>query len=299
LIEINSKKKSEVNKLNIHINYYKINFLFLFCAILFYLFPWSEDRESRMAQIAALFRAIWFIICVIKLNGTKQDYYLLFLCLLLMIIDTSRSTFASIFIVHLLRRSGLNLKIAFLITISVLGVASMRSFTFNSSDLFNSLFLYGFFGEGVNGALGVFQLFSSEYNLNTEILTIIFTFLQPLFTPIKLIFGSNFPFFDSSYFHSTIVKSSINEEYYPMAGFYLVSEFIKLQYIGAILFIIYVNFSSWLSSKIFPFKDPAVRFTLIFLMLKMSPYTYWKWIYYICIVYFLLTLILRKFRLAT
>ena len=295
LIELISNKESEFfNHTYIKINTYKIHFLFIACAVIFYFYPWSEDRESRMAQVAALFRAIWFIVVVVKLKGNKNDYYYLFLSLILMVIDTSRSTFASLCIIHLFRRSVVSLKMGVLLVISVLGIASMRSFTFDFKELFNSVFLYGFFGEGVNGSIGTFQLLSSDDNLNYDLLTVFFAFLQPLLTPFKIIFGSNLPFFDSSYFHSNIVRSSLNEEYYPMGGFYLVSEFIRLKYIGVLFFLLYIKFAFWLSAKIFPFKDSAVHFTLIFLMLKMSPFTYWKWIYYITILYFIVIWLPKK-----
>ncbi len=270
------------------INLTSINVLFCISSILFYFFPWSEDRSSRMSQVSALFRAIWFVIIILKLNGSNKDYYFLFLSLILMIIDTSRSTFASISIIHLIRRKEINLKIGFLILISILGIASFRSLTFDFNNLLSSLFLYGFFGEGVNGSLGTFQILSCESNLSFEFLTIIFSFLQPFFTPFLILFGDNFNFLNSTYFNSFVVLSNLDEGYYPMGGFYLVSEFIKLNHLGVILFLLYLKYTYWLTSKIFPFKDFAVRFVLFFLMLKMSPFTYWKWIFYICIIYTLI-----------
>ncbi|MHA8107597.1 hypothetical protein [Aquirufa sp. 5-AUSEE-100C1] len=280
-------------------NHFFVYFVFLICCIVFFFFPWVEDRESVMAQFAGFLRLLWFSILISFLDGSKKDYKFLILNFFLMFIDSSRSTFAAIFLIHFFRREKFNFWMISMGTICIFLVASIRSDIFNFNSLFESLFLFGFVGEGINGSLGSLQILSAKTPIDIALFSSFSSFFQPfLVIPKYLIFYLNYStYLDTSHFDTLLINQKLGENYYPMGGFYLVSQFIQLSYFGAILLVLYLIFSLRLVGFLFKKADFALQFTLLILMIKMSPFTFWKWLIYLYLikvfVYFIKSLILR------
>ncbi len=289
-IEIKSISQKRIPKIFIYL-------YFLLCAIVFYFFPWTDDRESKMAQLAGFLRLLWFVLLIDSLNGSKSDYKFLVLNVILMFVDNSRSTFAAILLVHLFRRQKINIFLIGFGIISVFLVASLRSGIFSYDSLFESLFLYGFIGEGINGSLGALQVLTINTSFIESILISTSTFLQPfLVLPKYFLFLDVTKYFDTSHFYTVLVDKQLGEVYYPMAGFYLVSQFVALSYLGSILLLCYVIFCLKIVRILFKNADFAILFTFLLLMMKMSPFTFWKWIIYIFIIK-VIVMLLKKIQL--
>ena len=280
-------------------NYIFIYFIFIFSFIIFFFFPWTEDRESKMAQFAGFLRLLWFVLLIDVLNGSTKDYKFLIMNIILMFIDNSRSTFAAIFLVHFFRRDKFNIILISLGTISVFLVASLRSGIFSFSSLFESLFLYGFIGEGINGSLGSLQVLKIDTTFIESILISTTTFFQPfLVLPKYILFFDFAKYLDTSHFYTVLVDQQLGEVYYPMAGFYLVSQFVTLSYLGSFFLLFYIVFSLKLVRIMFKRADFAFLFTLLILMIKMSPFTFWKWVLYLFFISIVINSI-RKIKFRT
>jgi hypothetical protein len=271
--------------------------LFIICFAIFYFFPWTEDRESKMAQFAGFLRLLWFATLVRLLDGSKNDFKFLFLNIILMFIDSSRSTFAAIFLIHFFRRKSFNFFLISIGTISIFLVASIRSDVFDFSTLFESLFLFGFVGEGINGSLGSLQVLSLDTSYPESLLISLSSFLQPfLVLPKYFLFYLDFTkYLDTSHFYTLLIENQLGEIYYPMGGFFLVSQFVKLSYFGAFFLVIYMVFTLKLIRIIFRKADFAFLFTLLILMIKMSPFTFWKWAIYLLFI----TMFLKFFKIVS
>lgn len=270
----------------------KLMCLFTFSIITFIAFPWTEDRTSAGASLSALWRLIWFLLMTFHLKGTRKDYKWLFLNIVLMIIDKSRTVFAATLLIHLLRRRNLSLIGIFSIIAATFGTAAFRSGFFNLTDFFESIFLYGYFGEGVNGALGSLQVLATKESSN--IFITLTPFLQPfllIFKPLELI-GIDL---DLSSFQSEIIDSELNEVYYPLAGYYLPSSFLGTSTVlSALIFNIYMIFNLYLIKILFKRFDNAFYMVITILLIKMSPYTFWNWI-----LFLKLLLIIKNIRIKT
>ena len=119
--------------------------LFLLCLVIFYFFPWSVDRTSIGAQLAAVFRACWLFLCFSCVDSSnRKSILLIVLTLLLMFIDQSRTYFL---ICLLPIFSVVKQKQLFLVfgILAMLLVASLRS-----SASFHQLLSYGIVGEAYN-----------------------------------------------------------------------------------------------------------------------------------------------------
>ncbi len=255
--------------------------IFILSCISFFINPWSESREGFFASISALFRILWILVTIPLLKSSKSKF-LLFLSVILMFIDGSR-TFVFIIFLYYLLNNIVSKKIILVGFILVLLSASFRN-GFYSFDL-----LYGIFGEGVNGSTGIFQVLLLPNMDNFPYIThLVYTFLQPLFVLFSLFIPSKLINFDSSQFLSSNVSSFLPENYYPMGGFYILSEFVYYGYFGIFLFLIYYFISYRLSSILLDNNFIQFSPVLLFMMIKSSPYTYWKWIVWFLIFQFIL-----------
>lgn len=254
--------------------------VFLLSLISFVIAPWHAVREGLMASISALCRMMWILVAIPLLNGRKSKMILL-LSVLLMFLDGSRTFIFIIFIYYFLSHRIPKYLIALGI-LPVLLVASFRN-GFYSFDL-----LYGIFGEGVNGSAGVYQVMQVQSaKVDWPIFQhMVYTFFQPVLILFTLPFPRSLVDIDSSQFISTIVTTTLGQQYYPMGGFYILSEFIPYGYLGILLFCIYFFVSFRLSSILLDSRTIFFAPALLFMMVKSSPYTYWKWIIWFFIIQF-------------
>lgn len=279
---LKNKKLVEKNNNWLSIKYANLIFpiIFALSCISFFLNPWSESREGLFASISALFRILWILV-TIPLLKTSKSKLLLLLSVILMFIDGSR-TFVFIIFLYYLLNNKVNKKIILLGFILVLLSASFRN-GFYSFDL-----LYGIFGEGVNGSTGIFQVLLLPNSDTFPYITHLFyTFFQPFFVILSLFIPATFINFDSSQFLSSNVSSFLPENYYPMGGFYILSEFVYYGYLGIFLFLIYYFVSFRLTSILLDNDFNQFSPVLLFMMIKSSPFTYWKWVIWFMIFQFI------------
>ncbi len=268
--------------------------IFVSCLISFFVNPWSQSREGLFASVSALFRILWILV-TIPLLKTKKSKFLLLLSVILMFIDGSR-TFVFVIFLYYLLNNYVNKIIIIVGFILVLLSASFRN-GFYSFDL-----LYGIFGEGVNGSSGIFQVLMLPENISFPYIThLVFTLFQPFFVLLSLLVPSSLINFDSSQFISVNVSNFFAENYYPMGGFYILSEFIYYGYFGIFLFILYYFFSFRLTSLLLDNNFIKLSPVLLFMLIKSSPYTYWKWVIWFVIFQFILkkiSIIIKYVKLA-
>jgi hypothetical protein len=265
--------------------------IFIFCFISFYFNPWNNNREGFLASISAMFRILWILISIPLLKSNKSKI-ILFLSVILMFVDGSR-TFVFVIFLYYLINNKVNKKFIIIGFVLVLLSASFRN-GFYSFDL-----LYGIFGEGVNGSSGIFQVIQLPNSINFQyFLHILYTFFEPLFVIFSLFIPSSFLSFDSSQFLGSHVSNIFDENYYPMGGFYILSEFVYYGYFGVLLFIIYYFISFKITSLLLDNENIKFSPALLFMLIKSSPYTYWKWVIWFFIFQFILKKIFTNFKYA-
>ena len=134
-----------------------------------YFFPWSVDRTSIGAQLAAVFRACWLFCALVVLilvtgNPSYLLYLLSFLCLL-----TSQNLFSymssPIF-------SVVKQKQKFL----VFGILAMLVASLRSSASFHQLLSYGIVGEAYNATKALGLLYNIPFNHFPLLILFIFSY---------------------------------------------------------------------------------------------------------------------------
>ena len=262
-------------------------YVFILCSISFYFNPWNENRTGLYASISALFRIIWVIVSIPLLRTNKYRMIML-LSVILMFIDGSR-TFVFIIFLYFIINNFVKKSFILIGFALVLLAASFRN-GFYSFDL-----LYGFFGEGVNGSSGIFQVMQVKNNLIQfpYFLHLIFTFFQPVLIIFSFFIPKNLIDFDSSQFLSGAIFNDLGETYYPMGGFYILSEFVCYGYWGILLFLIYYFVSIKITNALLDTEHIVFSPALIFMLIKSSPHTYWNWIIWFCIIQFVIKFIFK------
>lgn len=267
---------------------------FILFAFSFYLTPWISDRESIFASINAIFKMFWFILVLNNSKNIRLLKYIFVFTIILMVIEQSRTYFLlSLFILLINIKHKLTILTVFVILTSF--VALVRSEDFDIS-LANVL-IYGLKGEAINGSFGVNQILSLDTNFNP--LQILATFSQFIFTPLNWIFrvfSLDSFIFDSSLINSKLIEDQLNEVYYPLAGFYLLSEFIQYKIFGIFLMVFYLFQVLFISKKVFDTKHIPTGAILLFISIKQTPMVFWK-TFYALIVIQLLYLLVFKFLL--
>ena len=251
--------------------------IFIISSISFYITPWSLDRDSIYASINGFLKMFWFIIILNNSNRKDLQKYFIFFTVVLMILEQSRTYFLlSLFVLLLNTKKKKTLFIFSFLMISI--VAVLRN-EFDDISLLTIL-TYGLKGEAMNGAYGINQVLSINSSFN--ILQLISTFTQFLVTPINWIFrifSINNIFFDSSLINSKLIDNQLNEIYNPMAGFYLLSEFIQYGVYGIILMCIYLFQVYFITKKLFDTNIIPTGAILLFIAIKSTPFIYWKMVY--------------------
>lgn len=280
---------------NLNIKNYLIYFLFVVSLIIFYIYPWHDDRESLGASVAAFFRAAWLLVmfsCVAQ--NEKRKLLIFILSIILMYIDESR-TYFMIGILAIAASSIYRKKLIFLALFSVVLLASVRMDVSGSAL---QLILYGIIGEGYNATKPVGQILSiSDENIN-YVGHLFQTFLQPIIFPVEFIgnrvFNLSLPQqFD---YFSSPVERYLGEKLSPMGGWYIVADFVYYGAIGIPLLIMYMHMVWVVTCKIFNTSVFPFGSFIFLISIKATPYVYWKFIFYLVVVFFVIQL-LNKFSI--
>lgn len=264
---------------------------FLISVFVFYYYPWHDDRESFGASVAALFRGLWLILMVHCYGQSKNKVLIyILLTMILMLVDQSRTAFALALFVLGLSYSVYSL-LFFILIVSASAAWRMQE----TGGILSSI-LYGLVGEGYNGAKGALQVLSiSEYEID-YFMHVLQLILQPAFTPIEILLKKfDFIDLDATYQIAALVNYHMNEEYFPMGGFYILSEFVYYGYIGLILLFAYLFIAYTISKKLFDTSTFPAGSLFFIISIKASPYVFWKYIIYLFLIKYTLLKIQKFF----
>lgn len=285
------KSSNILNLTRYNVGLLQLFFCFILFAVSFYITPWTSDRESIFASLNAVFKMFWFILVLNNSKNTRLAKYLFVFTIVLMVIEQSRTYFLlSLFILIINIKHKLTILTIFVVLTSF--VALVRSEDFDIS--LSNILIYGLKGEAINGSYGVNQILSIDSNFNP--FQILATFSQFIFTPLNWLFRGlsleNF-IFDSSLINSKLIEDQLNEVYYPLAGFYLLSEFIQYKFIGIILMVLYLLQVLYISKKVFDTKYIPTGAILLFISIKTTPMVFWKTFYALIVIQLLYLLVFK------
>jgi hypothetical protein len=256
--------------------------VFLVCAVVFYNFPWHDDRESAGASLAAVFRAVWVIYTFKFIRAPEHTKLLiLFMTAVLVFIDQSRTYFFISFLVLSLSSQYFRTYMLFGFFVILL-VAAIRV---GEGITGFGLLTYGIIGEGYNGSKAVGQILEiSQAGINhfAHIGHIIF---QPLIFPFEFVAKKiiGFDFWQNISF-ATEVRDQLGETLSPMGGWYILADFISYGPLGLIFLWVYI-FTAWkICKKLFDTYDFPFGSYLFLISIKASPFIFYKFIFYIYII---------------
>jgi len=263
---------------------------FCISLILFFLFPWHDDRESSGAQIASLFRATWLVVVVKSMDRSEKFRRRLFLLsLILMMIDESR-TYFMIILSALALRSKYTIRY---ISISIFGVILVAATRMSISGGVSQIMMYGIVGESYNATRPVGQILQiREYAIDWP-LHIAHTFFQPFIIPFELLFnkiGLTF-FLPQNYHLSEVVSRKLGEALSPMGGWYIPADFIYYGFAGYFFFVLYLGLSWVITNYVLNTRSFPIGAFVFMISIKATPYVYWKFVLYIFLVSILVGII--------
>ena len=259
-----------------------IFFVFISCAVVFYLYPWHSDRLSYGASIAAIFRALWlFVVFSLVDSSHKKRVTVLILTLLLMYLDQSR-TYFFIALTVILSTFNNKYKIFIIVAILILVMAAIRM---DKMDNLFQGFYYGLFGEIYNATIVVGQINSLPNPMESEPGHMIGVIFQP-FT--FLLHKLNFiPEIRDFFGFGDEVYKQIGEKISPMGGWYIGADFVHfgiagLPFIFVYYYVIFHILRMFFANERFPF---FIYFLPI--MIKSNPFVFMNFIIYIWVVFFI------------
>jgi hypothetical protein len=202
-----------------------------------------------------------------------------------MFIDESRTYF----MIGLLAITSSSVHRKFLLLLGI-GLAVLLAATRMSVGIGSWNFLtYGIVGESYNAVRPVGQILAvSNFNINS-VAHLAHTMFQPIIFPVEFVaarvIGVDFP--SQSYYFSKLVETSLGEKLSPMGGWYIVADFIYYGYLGLIPFAIYLFFSWWMTCKLFNTNAFPYGAFIFFISIKSTPYVYWKMVFYILVIFYI------------
>jgi hypothetical protein len=267
-----------------------ITFIFLFSLIIFYNFPWHDDRESYGSSISAICRASWlFIIFSVLFRREKVKIIILMLTFILMFIDGSRTYF----VVGILALAASSIHRKKILVYGISLAVILASVRMGISDGPLGFILYGVVGESYNATKPVGQVIQLA-DVGIDIVGhLSHTFLQPFVFPFEFFATRilNFDITSQSDYFSKAVENQLGEILSPMGGWYIVADFVHYGLFGIPLMLIYIYFTWYLSCKIFNNSNFPYGSYIFFISIKSTPYIYWKFVFYIAAVFFVLRFI--------
>lgn len=268
--------------------------VFALSIIIFAFFPWHEDRESIGASVAAIFRGVWLILIVQCYGQSRKKIFRLFLyTTILMLVDQSRTAFGLAFFVL-----GLSYSLYSIIILIFLMSAVAAWRMGESVDIISNV-LYGIVGEGYNGARGALQsLQVRDYEID-YISHIFQILLQPIFTPFQIVFQKiGYQNIDVTRHIGELIDRYMNEDYSPMGGFYISSEFEYYGYLGLIFLFVYLFVAFLICKKLFDTSSFPMGSLIFLISIKASPYVFWKYVLYLYLIQILMNQIQHFLKMS-
>lgn len=241
---------------------------------------WNVTREGAEGTISALFRALWFIVIIGESHSrmtTNRRILLILATCILMFFDQSRTYFliALLILITGFHRALVIPAISSVIAAALL-VAAIRS---GENDGFFNAMMFAIGGEGYLGSQGIFQVLSlPEAGINFSEPAVL-ALLSPVTAPFVQIFkrlGYSTDMFDSSSYLGSYVLSLSAQNYPPMGGFYILSEFIRAGFFGMICMTVYFSIVLYLTKKLFDTRELPIGSYIAILSVKNSPMVYWN-----------------------
>ncbi len=252
---------------------------FLCSLPIFIIAPWSEDRLSVFASIAAFVRILWMIrMWVDSTNNQHRLMSRVIMTVVLAVVDGSRTTFFLALVPYMMRH--ITKKRHFILVL--LGLAFFSSlvhfFRIEGAGV-NDLFTAGIIGEGFWGPYGVSQVLRSDISMNVQ--SVVMPFIMPIVLPIIDVADKFLINLRSDSNMSDLIYQNLGETYYPMAGFYLLSEYISMGLTGVVIMNLYLLYCHIIIRRLLGSRNFPFSLLLMVLAIKSSPFTFWKFIWYI------------------
>lgn len=265
-------------------SYLTILTLFTGLVIIFYIYPWHEDRTSIGASVAAMCRATWLyvVFSTVNMSAEYKRYLILILTVCLMMVDQSRTYFLVmlLFLTARLTHRWLLFSIA---TVLMMILAALRMDKY--SDIVQSVY-YGVFGEVYNATIVVGQVARLENIWNFEPTHILGVLSQPLTYFIKLL-GILEP--TNTFFSlNTVIEAQLGEKAAPMGGWYIITDFVHLGLVGVIIMFIYLAVMIFFTRSLFYHPHHHNYMYFIPILIKSSPFIYVNFLLYIWVIFFVL-----------
>lgn len=262
--------------------------IFTLAVIIFYHFPWHDDRVSVGSQFAAVFRAIWlYLVFSCRFSSEFKRSTVLICTLVLMFIDQSRTTFllAIFFLAYLSKYKAILLPTGILLGIILAAVRMSKSHSILTAVWF------GIFGEAYNGAYPVGQVLQLDINIIDIWVYVTQVVFQPIiYVMFKLVslIVPDLSDLTAQGMLASQVRSELGERLAPMGGWYLPASFIHLGPFTGIFMATYV-YSIYIFSKfLFQSKEFPYHLLFLFVAIKATPSVYINFCLYYGVVFFIL-----------
>lgn len=262
------------------------------------IYSWGTVYDGYEGTVSALFRILWFVV-IMNLRQTemplaKRMIYAV-ATVILMFFDESRTYFLIALLILLTNLNWIAVALAILAALLVAAVRSDQTYGFMHAITF------AVGGEGYLGSQGVFQVLTlAEGGISFWIPAV-----QAMFAPITALitlaakrFGYPADLFDSSTYLGNYVQAATGQPYPPMGGFFILSEFIRADWIGLVCMVVYFAMVFFLTKRLFDTVEFPIGSFIAILAVKNSPMTYWNLVISVVMVSYLVRLIGRILRSA-
>lgn len=269
--------------------------VFFVAAVIFYYFPWHEDRVSAGSKFAAFFRAAWlYVIFSLNTANELKKLVAISLTMILMFIDESRTTFTlAIFFLAITSKHKYLLLPVGLAMILLLAAIRMSKF----GGLIAGIW-YGLFGEAYNGAFPVSQVVEVVLDPMHAVVYTVNVILQPIsYVILKLvgIFSSDANTLNA---HSILVEQvrvTLGEKLAPMGGWYLPASFVHLGWLGIPAMAAYTIVIMAFTKCLFGSKEFPYHLLFIFIAIKAAPHVYVNFCLYYAVAFYIFGIV-RKIK---
>lgn len=248
-------------------------------------FSWIDVRSGFEGTISAVFRVLWFVIVInVSRRELKMANRVIYISAtaVLMFLDQSRTYFLIALIILLIDLGWIATIPAL---VAGLVVAAVRSGQ-NDNLVYAIKFAIG--GEGYLGSTGVFQVLSLGENGANFALPAVQALLAPataIFTLFaKHLFDLPTEMVDSSAYLGQYIRFNTGEQYPPMGGFFILSEFIRAGWFGFVCLAAYMAIVYIVTKRLFDTVEFPIGSFIAILAIKSSPQTYWTLVISVFIV---------------
>ena len=269
--------------------------VFFAAAVIFYYFPWHEDRVSTGSKFAALFRAAWlYVIFSLNTANELKKLVAIFLTMILMVIDESRTTFilAIFFLAITSKYTYLLLPVGLVMTLLV------AAFRMSKFDGLIAGVWYGLFGEAYNGAFPVSQVVEVVLDPMQAAVYTANVIFQPISYVILKLVGIFATDANTLSAHSMLVEQvrvTSGEKLAPMGGWYLPASFVHLGWLGIPAMAAYIIVIMTFTKCLFGSKEFPYHLLFIFLAIKATPHVYVNFCLYYAVAFYMFGIV-RKIK---